>query len=169
MTASESFVLRRLSPRCVFQTHFVQGITRLFPINADTYIISFNSIHSQNATNTKLFNQRIVLFTNPTPPLQLVTSVLRPRGTDSWVKQAMPWRTPVHDASSAEPLYRVGWTESFLLFKKGSFPEGFAFIRAEIAAMNQLGRKSETVECFMSIIFPLHHTVNWDTVAMEGR
>ena len=110
--------------------------------------------------NTKFFNQRTVLFTNPTPPLQPVTSDLRLRGTDSWVKQAMPWQTPVHDASSVGPLYRDGLTESFLLFKKGLFPEGFAFIRTEIAAMSQLRRKSETVDFLMSITFTLHHTVN---------
>ena len=81
----------------------------------------------------------------------------------------MPWPTPVRVASSAGPLYRDGLTESFLLFKTGLFPEEFAFIRAEIVVMSQLRRKCETVECFMSIIFTLHHIVNWDTVAMERR
>ena len=124
------------------------------------YIIPYNSIYSQNATSIKFFKHRIVLFTNRTPPLQLVTSGLRPRGTDSWVKQAMTWPTPVHDASSAGPLSRDGSTESFLLFKTGLFPEGFAFIRTEIVAMSQLRRKSEIVECLMSIIFALYHIVN---------
>lgn len=139
---------------------------KLFQINGDNCIIPYNqvscynSISSQNATNTKFLKQRIVLSTNPTPPLQHVTLALSPRGTDSWVKQAMPWPTLVRDASSAGPLYRDGSTESFLLFKKGLFPEGFAFIRTEIAVMRRLRRKFETVECFMSIILTPHHIVN---------
>ena len=134
----------------------------MLPVLPDLYnqVSCYNSISSQNATNIKFLKQRIVLSTNPTPLRRLVTSALTPRGTDSWVKQAMPWPTPVRDASSAGPLYRDGLKESFLLFKKGLFPEGFVFIRTEIAVMRKLRRKFETVECFTFIILNLHHIVN---------